>query len=207
MMDAISVFILAFVFSFVGSIPPGTINLTAVQLGLEHRMSVAWRFALAAALVEYPYAWIAIQFEQWITASTAVRNNLMLIGGLIMLLIGGLNIYTAGRTTGFAERIHNSGFRRGLIYSLLNPLLIPYWIAVTAYLRGHGWVAFNSNLNLHAYLMGLTIGAFSLFILASLMARRMVKAYQPHSRIRMIPGIILIGLGIYSLVRFWWQIQ
>lgn len=204
MMDALSIFILAFLFSFVGSIPPGTINLTAIQLGLEHRMSVAWRFATAAALVEYPYAWIAIQFEQWITASPAVRNNLMLIGGLVMLGIGILNIYTSGRTTGFAQRIQESGFRRGLVYNLLNPLLLPYWIAVTAYLRGNGWVTLDHRMNLHAYLIGLTLGAFSLFILAAAMARRMVKAYQPHSRIRMIPGIILIGLGIYSLARFFW---
>lgn len=204
MMDALTIFILAFVFSFIGSIPPGTINLTVIQLGLEHRMSVAWRFAAAAALVEYPYAWIAIQFEQWITASPAVRNNLLLIGGLVMLVIGILNIYASGRTTGFAQRIQESGFRRGLVYNLLNPLLLPYWIAVTAYLRGHGWITLDNRTNLHAYLIGLTIGAFTLFILAASMARRMVKAYQPHSRIRMIPGILLIGLGVYSLARFFW---
>lgn len=203
-MDALFIFLLAFGFSFIGSIPPGTINLTIIQLGLEHRMAVAWRFAAAAALVEYPYAWIAIQFEQWITASPAVRSNLLLIGGLVMLVIGVLNIYASGRSTGFAKRINESGFRRGLVYNLLNPLLLPYWIAVTAYLRGNGWIVLDNHVKLHAYLIGLTIGAFTLFILAAAMARKMVKAYQPHSRIRMIPGIILIGLGIYSLTRFWW---
>jgi|DewCreStandDraft_4_1066084.scaffolds.fasta_scaffold50781_2 threonine/homoserine/homoserine lactone efflux protein len=204
MMDALSIFVLAFSFSFVGSIPPGTINLTAIQLGLEHRMPVAWRFAAAAALVEYPYAWIAIQFEQWITASPAIRSNLLLIGGLVMVVIGVMNLYASGRTTGFAQRIQESGFRRGLVYNLLNPLLLPYWIAVTAYLRGNGWIALDSGIRLHSYLIGLTAGAFTLFILAAAMARRMVKAYQPHSHIRMIPGIILIGLGVYSLIRFWW---
>lgn len=204
MMDALSIFMLAFLFSFIGSIPPGTINLTAIQLGLEHRMPVAWRFAAAAALVEYPYAWIAIQFEQWITASHAVRSNLLLIGGLIMIGIGAMNLYASGRTSGFAQRIQESGFRRGLVYNLLNPLLIPYWIAVTAYLRGNGWITLDNNINLHFYLIGLTTGAFTLFILAAGMARRMVKAYQPRSHIRLIPGIILIGLGIYSLARFFW---
>jgi uncharacterized membrane protein HdeD (DUF308 family) len=30
----------------------------------------------------------------------------------------------------------------------------------------------------------------------------MVKAYQPHAAVRLVPGIILILLGVYSLVRY-----
>ncbi|GIV37126.1 MAG: hypothetical protein KatS3mg032_1505 [Cyclobacteriaceae bacterium] len=205
MMEAITAFSLAFAFSFVGSVPPGTINLTAVQLGLEHRMPAAWRFAAAAACIEYPYAWIAIQFEQWVTASPAVRNNLLLIGGVVMVVIGVINLYTSGRTTGLAGRIQKSGFRRGIVYSILNPLILPYWIAVTAYLKGHGWIVLNTPAQLHSYLSGLTLGAFVLLISAAYMARRMVKAYQPKSAIRLVPGIVLIGLGLYSLFRFWFE--
>ncbi len=204
-MEALTVFALAFVFSFIGSVPPGTINLTAIQLGLEHRMPAAWRFAAAAACVEYPYAWVAIQFEQWITASPAVQSNLLLIGGLIMVIVGGVNLYTSGRTSGLAGRIQKSGFRRGMVYSLLNPLILPYWIAVTAYLKGHGWISLHTSLQLHAYLCGLTLGAFVLLILAAYMARRMVKVYQPHSAIGRVPGITLIVLGLYALLRFWMQ--
>jgi threonine/homoserine/homoserine lactone efflux protein len=201
-MESLTIFFLAFVFSFMGSVPPGTINLTAVQLGLERRMPAAWRFAAAAACVEYPYAWIAIQFERWLTDSPAVRANLLLIGGLVMLIIGGINLYTSGRTTGLAGRIQESGFRRGLVYSILNPLILPYWIAVTAYLKGHGWITLHTSAQLHTYLTGLTLGAFTLLILAAYMARRMVKAYQPHAAVRLVPGIILILLGVYSLVRY-----
>ena len=71
-MDLVLAFILGAVFSFVGSIPPGTLNLTVLQLGLQGKTAIALRFALAVTIVEYPYAWIAVEFESWITSRPVV---------------------------------------------------------------------------------------------------------------------------------------
>jgi len=53
-----------------------------LQMGLEHRIKIALRFALAVAIVEYPYAWIAVEFEQLITSSPVVLQNLSLWGAI-----------------------------------------------------------------------------------------------------------------------------
>ena len=90
---AVLAFSLAFFFSFIGSIPPGTINLTVLQLGLEHKTSVAWRLALAAALIEYPYAFLAIKFEKLITASPVVVENFHLITAIVMIVLGVMNLF------------------------------------------------------------------------------------------------------------------
>ena len=37
----IQAFILGFIFSFIGSIPPGTLNVTVLQLGLENKKEIA----------------------------------------------------------------------------------------------------------------------------------------------------------------------
>ena len=84
----IQVFIVGLIFSFVGSIPPGTLNILVLQLGLENKVRAALRFALAVALVEYPYAWIAVMFEDWLTSSPAVTQNFQLTGALVMTAIG-----------------------------------------------------------------------------------------------------------------------
>src|SRR5687767_8270396 len=104
-------FLFAFVFSFLGSIPPGTLNLTVLQLGLEKKINVAWRFALAAALIEYPYAWLAVTFEHYITASPMVLENFKLISAIVMIALGVLNIWSAHKPTRFAEKFQQSGFR------------------------------------------------------------------------------------------------
>src|SRR5688572_32849988 len=91
-MEAVGAFFIAFVFSFIGTVPPGTLNLSIIQLGLDHKISTAWRFAVAAAIIEYPYAWLAIKFEKAITSSADFTGNFQLITGVVMVLFGGFKI-------------------------------------------------------------------------------------------------------------------
>ena len=130
-MTAIANFIIAFIMSFAGSIPPGTINLTAIQLGLEHKTKKAIRFSVAAAIMEYPYAWIAVKFEKLITSSPAITENLGLLTAVVLICLGVISLWPRKESgpeqySGFAK----SGFRKGLILGILNPLAIPYWVDV-----------------------------------------------------------------------------
>src|SRR5687768_3821906 len=141
-MFAITNLFIALVFSFIGSIPPGAINLTVVQLGLENKTRIALRFAIAASLTEYPYAWIAVKFEKLITSTPVILQNIQLAGAIIMILIGAVNLWpVSAKPSSYAIKFAESGYRRGVILGLLNPLAIPYWIAWTAVLRTHGWIA------------------------------------------------------------------
>lgn len=201
-MEILQNFLLAFLFSFLGSIPPGTLNLTVVQLGLEKKINVAWRFALAAAIMEYPYAWIAVVFENLITSSPVVLENFKLISSLVMIALGALNIWTAQKPIVFAQKFQESGFRRGLVLGILNPLAMPFWIGVTAYLNLQGWITLSSAANLHSYLLGISVGALALLITAAYLAKRMVTAFQPGSKVKLIPGIVLLVLGLYAFVDY-----
>ncbi|HEY0651933.1 MAG TPA: hypothetical protein VGD65_02355, partial [Chryseosolibacter sp.] len=84
------VFIVGLVFSFIGSIPPGTLNILVLQLGLESKVKVAMRFAIAVAIIEYPYALIAVVFEDLITSSPVIAQNFQLVGATVMTVIGTL---------------------------------------------------------------------------------------------------------------------
>lgn len=195
-------FLLAFVFSFLGSIPPGTLNLTVLQLGLEKKINIAWRFAAAAALIEYPYAWLAVTFEKYITSSPVILDNFKLISAIVMITLGALSIWSAQKPTVFTEKFQESGFRRGIALSILNPLAMPFWIAVTAYLSVQGWIVLPDNKHLHAYLLGISLGAFVLLILVAYLAKRMVLFLKPGSKVKLIPGFVLLALGIYAFIEY-----
>lgn len=201
-MQALLNFLLAFVFSFIGSIPPGTINLTALQLGLEHQTKVALRLALAAAIVEYLYAWLAVVFESMITSSPVILGNFKLIAAVVMIIFGVLNIWSARKPTGFAQKFQASGFRRGLVLGILNPMAMPFWIAITAYLKMQGWISISTTGQLHGYLLGVSVGGFAMLILLSYLAKRMVMFFKSSSIVKFIPGIVLLVLGIYGLIEF-----
>lgn len=201
-MEALVTFCLAFFFSFIGSIPPGTLNLSMIQLGLAHNMSTAWRFAVAAAIIEYPYAWLAVEFESLITASPVVTENLQLITGIVMILLGIFNLWSARKPGKLSQRFNESGFRRGLVLSVLNPLALPFWIGVTAYLESLHWIDLSSTLAIHSYLTGVAIGALAVLMLLAYLAKKLVSYFQHNSLLKQIPGATLLALGVYAIVEY-----
>jgi threonine/homoserine/homoserine lactone efflux protein len=201
-MNFLSVFLAGFAMSFIGSIPPGTLNISVLQLGLEHRMNIAFRFAVAAALVEYPYAWIAVKFQDLLLGSPVILSNIQLIAALVLIILGGLNLFSAGKSSKILHKVHKSGFRRGAILSILNPMALPYWIGVTAYLKSIHIIALESNYEIHGYLLGITIGAFVLLVTVAYSARWMVKYIDTNSLVNRIPGLTLLVLGLYGLLNF-----
>ncbi len=196
-------FFISFIFSFIGSIPPGTLNLTIIQLGLENRLAAALRFAFAAALVEYPYAWVAVKFEKLITSSPVITANLHLIASIVMIVFGIISLWQSSKKPSDVQtESQNSGFRKGLLLGLLNPLAIPYWIAITAYLKSQGWIDLASVVSLHAYFAGVFAGAFLLLVLFAYLAQKVMSALKNLPAIRRVPGVTLVALEIFSLLQY-----
>ena len=198
----LQVFIIGFLFSFVGSIPPGTLNIMVLQLGLENKVKAALRFALAVAIIEYPYAWIAVEFEHLITSSPLVLNNFQLLGATVMTTLGIFSLWSARKPSSFSVKLQESGFRRGLILSILNPQAIPFWIGLTAYLKMEGWIDLSTNWRLHSYILGTAVGAMALLSLLAVMSYRMVRLMQHNRIIKMIPGGFLLVLGLIAFAKY-----
>jgi len=201
-MIALTNFSVSFFFSFIGTIPPGTLNLNILQLGLENKINIAWRFALAAALIEYPYAWLAIKFEQLITSSPIIVENIQLITAIVMTLLGIFNLWSARKPSKFSDKFNNSGFRRGIVLSILNPLALPFWVGTTAYLHGQRWVDLTTPLGLHGYLFGVSFGALTFFMLLAHLAKKIVSEIRHGALLKRIPGVILLALGLYAFIQY-----
>lgn len=197
----ITAFAIAFAFSFIGSVPPGTINLTVLQLGLEKKFSIAMRFGAAAALIEYPYGWIAVKFAAFILSTPAIVTNFQLITGIVMVTLGAFNLWAASTPSNFSVRFSNSGFRRGLLLGILNPMAIPYWIAMTTYCKSQGWIDLDTNLELHGYLTGVVFGALTLLVILVYLAGKIAPLFRHQGLLKRIPGVVLLGLGIYAFAK------
>src|SRR5258706_4756361 len=154
----VQVFLLGLLFSFIGSIPPGTLNMIVLQLGMDQRIKTAFRFALAVAIVEYPYAWMGVQFEYWLTSSPLVIKNFQLITAVVMVTMGVLSLLPAKKSVGAEGGFRDSGFRPGLVLSILNPMAFPYWMAFTAYLKEKGWIDLSPVGFLLSYSFGPSLG-------------------------------------------------
>ena len=201
-MEVLFTFAIAFFFSFVGTIPPGALNLTIIQLGLDHRINIAWRMAFAAALIEYPYAWLAIEFEEFITKSSLITQNFQMLTGIVMILLGIFNLWSSSKPSKLSQRFQASGFRKGMVLGLLNPLAVPFWIAMTAYIKSQGWIDLSTRIEVHAYLLGVSAGTLTLFMLLAYLARMVVSQFQTNAFLQKTPGVVLVLLGVYSLTEY-----
>ena len=142
-MIALQNLIFGFVFSFIGSIPPGSLNLSVIQLSLQRQFSAAIRFGFAAAMIEFIYAAIAIKLQLYITSNPTIQSNFQLISASVLVILGFVNLATIKNKPGKngAKRgIEQSGFRRGILLSIANPLAMPFWIVVTSYLQSNSWI-------------------------------------------------------------------
>lgn len=198
----LQVFIVGLVFSFLGSIPPGTMNICVLQLGLERKIATAFRFSLAVALIEYPYTWIAVVFEDWLTSTPGIEQNFQLITASVMTVLGVFMLWSARKPSEFSVRFNESGFRRGLILSILNPMAIPFWIGVTAYLKAQGWIDLSTPLLLHGYLLGTAVGVLILLIIFMYGAAKVAPYLQHSVLVKILPAIMLLGLGAFAFGKY-----
>jgi threonine/homoserine/homoserine lactone efflux protein len=198
----VQVFLVGLIISFIGSIPPGTLNLAVLQLGMEQKIKTALRFALAVSIIEYPYAWIGVVFEDWVTSSPIIVDNFQLITAIVMTLIGAFSIWSARKPSEFSVRFNESGFRRGIVLSILNPMAIPFWVAYTAFLKSQGWIDISTPWLVHSYVLGTAVGVMILLIIFAFLAKRLAHHVKDNRIVKMVPGVTLLLLGLYAFINY-----
>lgn len=198
----LQVFVIGLVASFIGSIPPGTLNIMVLQMGLENKLRIALRFILAVAIIEYPYAWIAVEFEHLITSSPIVQQNFKILAAVVMLALGILGLWSVRKPSPLTVKLQESGFRKGLVLSILNPQAIPWWIGMTAYLKAQGWIVLDTGWRLHSYVLGTSLGVLLLLLLLAFMAQKLASIIKHNRVVALLPSIILIVLGLIALISY-----
>ncbi|WP_420582684.1 LysE family transporter [Reichenbachiella sp.] len=189
-----------FFFSFIGSIPPGSINISALQYALEKRIRAAYAFAVAAAATEYLYAAIAVRFQIYLTESADISQYFQMITGSVLILLGVLNLFKKSRKT----KVKNIGekrnaFKKGILLSLANPLAIPFWLMVTAYLQSMGWIVMSDQ-NFWIYVTGISTGTFCLLATVIKLGTKFNAIQGNVLLIYRVSGLIFIGMGVWSFV-------
>ncbi|UXP32997.1 LysE family transporter [Reichenbachiella agarivorans] len=204
-MVLIGMFLVALVFSFVGSIPPGTINLSVMQLAMLGKKSGALSFALAASVVEFVYAGLAVRFQIFLTENLEIANWFTWISGSVLIILGIYNLIKRPKRKDKTEPNQatgekRSGFLRGVLVALANPLAIPYWLAVTAYLQSMGWVTLTDS-NFLIYVAGVSTGTFLLLVSVIYLGSRFTAIQNNTFLLYRVPGIIFILMGVWTFVQ------
>jgi threonine/homoserine/homoserine lactone efflux protein len=194
---------IAFVVSYIGSIPPGTINVSVMQLAMLKKRRAALFFALAASSVEFLYAGITVQFHIFLNNNEVIADYFRIITSLALITLGLWNIFS--KSTSSSVKVDTKltgrhGFLRGLILGFLNPMTIPFWLAITTYLENDDWINVD-EFGFWVYLIGLASGTFCLLLTVNASGKRFTKIADNPFLVNKVPGFLLLSLGVYFLLK------
>ena len=195
--------IVAFVVSYIGSIPPGTINVSVMQLAILNKRRAAVFFAFAASSVEFIYAGITVQFHIFLNNNEVIADYFRIITSIALIGLGLSNILS--KSTSSSVKVDTKltgrhGFVRGLLLGVLNPMTIPFWLAITTYLENDLWVNVDGY-GFWMYLTGLSTGTFCLLLTVNALGKRFRQIADNPFIVHKVPGFLLLGLGVYFLIK------
>lgn len=119
--------------SFLGSLPLGTLNIAAFQIGYYETIENAIYFSIGSLLVEMIYVRISLVGINWVSKQVKLMRIMQWITFAIILALAIGSFVSATQTTDTHEvknkmlELHLNRFVLGVFMSAINPVQIPFW--------------------------------------------------------------------------------
>lgn len=117
--------------SFLGCLPLSTLNITAMQIGIQEHISDALWFSLGALLVEMIYVRISLVGISWVRRQVKLLKLLEWITLFIILALAAGSFYAALQGDSHKPNaVLDNPIHRlllGMMMSAVNPVQIPFW--------------------------------------------------------------------------------
>ena len=203
-MKLFRVFVTGMFISFLGTLPLGTLNISAMQISVSDGIRPALLFALGALLVEIIYVRISLVAMKWVTRQKKILLALEW-GTVIIITALAISSFVAAadpevkKNVILSNTIHR--FWLGVMLSAINPVQIPFWFGWSTALFTKGVLKpISSYYNL--YIMGIGFGTFLGNLLFIFGGRFIVDTLNTNQKyLHLIIGIIFLLTALIFLVK------
>lgn len=193
---------LGYVMAFLSLTPPGMLNMTSVRTALEKGPRSGMWFALGAAMVVIPQAFIALVFARYFAEHPEVVERLNYAGLAVLFLLSVVFFFQARKKfKGEGSRKKGKSFVVGALMSSMNMLAIPFYLVLSSVLENRG-LLITEQPYINLFVTGVFLGAFSLFMVYVKFAAVIQKRAQFIARnINYILSALFLVLGILTLIK------
>ena len=193
---------LGYVMAFLSLTPPGMLNMTSVRTALEKGPRSGMWFALGAAMVVIPQAFIALVFARYFAEHPEVVERLNYAGLAVLFLLSVVFFFQARKKfKGEGSRKKGKSFVVGALMSSMNMLAIPFYLVLSSVLENRGLLT-TEQPYINLFVTGVFLGAFSLFMVYVKFAAVIQKRAQFIARnINYILSALFLVLGILTLIK------
>ncbi len=193
-------FITAFLLGFVGYLPPGNINLTVVQLSVDHHKRQWQAFILLAAVMEFIYCYASMAGIQMLRSDTKLIAALNWSGVVIFFALGLFSLLHKEKPES-EKTLFSSSIKRGVFVAIFNPLQIPFWLVWGAYVMENGWVQ-NTRASIGLFTVVCTIGTIMVLYMYALAGKAIVARLNVNRNLlSKIIGGLLVFLAIVQTIK------
>lgn len=206
MPPVVKILLWGFIISFLGSLPLGTLNVAAMQIGITDGISPALWFSAGSLTAEIIYVRLSLVAMDWVRRQEKLLKALEWITVIIVLALAASSFWAAIHPEGEKNVILSNTMHRGLlgfVMSAINPVQIPFWF---------GWstVLFTKDIlkpgfwNYNSYILGIGMGTLvgnCVFIFGGkLMAERLNAS---TTIINYIIGSVFLITAVIQIIRIW----
>ena len=147
--------------SFLGSLPLGTLNVAAMQIGIQESILHAIYFSLGSLLVEIIYVRISLMGVDWIRKQKKLMKAMEWLTLIIILALAAGSFIAAAAKDDEAKNVFLENnmhrFLLGMFMSAINPVQIPFWFGWSTILFTKKILKpVNSQYNM--YIVGIGLG-------------------------------------------------
>lgn len=211
MLSILSIFSLTFLISFLGSVHPGPVNLSVVQATLRRGFRTGLWLAAGGCVPEIVYGLLAVQGVKLFERLPGLFEALRIAVVPVLLGLGALTIVRSYRASAPEPKpeVNVRGrysFGQGLVLSLLNPQLLPFWVVILVWYHGHPWLRVGTAAQQGAFVAGTSLGAFGiLWVYARLVHRHRARIdrYLHAERFDRAMGWGFVGLALWQAANLW----
>jgi threonine/homoserine/homoserine lactone efflux protein len=204
--SASSVFYTGFIISFLGSLPPGTVNIITIEIAGTDGYYSALSFAAGCAIAELICVKACLLLMVKVVRLSFFTRTVQWLSFLVMATLSFTSFRTVFNETTI-NPIHllndniSSLFIAGLIMMIINPVQVPFWLGWTTILVERKIPLHQSAESLN-YIMGIALGsliASALFIgMGQLLSPLLIKK---QSFFHFLFGCTFAAMAILQLWR------
>lgn len=161
MKKLLRVFYWGLIISFLGSLPMGTLNIMAMQIGLQESIMQAFYFSFGCIVVEMLYVRLSLVGISWIRKQEKIMKIMewVTLAILLALAIGSFIAATkaGANTKSTFLNNHMHRFLLGMFMCAINPVQIPFWFGWSTVLFSKGILEVKTA-QYNIYIFGLGLG-------------------------------------------------
>lgn len=158
------IFAWGLVISFLGSLPLGTLNIAAMQIGIQESIAQAMWFSFGSLLVEMVYVRISLVGIDWVRKQDRLMKVMewITLAIIVALAVGSFVAAVKGghdqKNVMLQNNMHR--FLLGMFMCAINPVQIPFWFGWSTVLFSKKILAPNAG-QYNSYIVGIGIGTLA----------------------------------------------